>query len=91
MRSCISAARLLEDTSCRAFSWTNPSAVMAIIIKQMVCSVFIYNRKYENGGKWNRVSTKCTNNCVTKQRLFPPQVERRGAPTKLVTTISDNN
>ena len=66
MRSCIYAARLLDDTSCRTFSWSNLSAVMGIITKQFVCSIFVYNRKYENEGKANEISTKCTNNWVTK-------------------------
>jgi hypothetical protein len=49
--SCITAARLLEGMRCRAFSWNNLSAVMGIITKQIVISIFIYNRKYENEKK----------------------------------------
>jgi hypothetical protein len=93
VRSRISAAGLLEDTSCRAISWSNLSAVMGIITKQIVCSVFICNRKYENEGKGNRISTKCTNNWVTKQRFgnstcFRLRLKDGEAPTKL---ISGNN
>ena len=92
MGSCITAARLLEDTSCRAFSWNNLSAVMGIITKQIVSSVFIYNRKYENEGKGNRISAKCTNNWVTKQRFrnsicFHLRLKDGEAPTKLISDI----
>ena len=88
MRSCISAARLLDDTRCEAFSWSNLSAGMGIITKQIVCSIFVYNRKYENEGKVNRISTKCTNNWVTKQRFgnsicFRLRLKDGEAPTKL--------
>ena len=88
MRSCISAARLLDDTRCRAFSWSDLSAVMGIITKHIVCSIFIYNRRYENEGKGKRISTKCTNNWVAKQRFgnsisFRLRLKDGEAPTKL--------
>jgi len=88
MRSCISAARFLDDTRCRAFSWSNLSAVMEIITKQTVCSIFTYNSKYENEVKGNRINTKCTNNQVIKQRFgnsicFRLRLKGGEAPTKL--------
>ena len=93
MRLCISAARLLEDTNFRTISWSNLSAVMGIITKQIVCSGFIYNRKYENEGKGNRISTKCTNNWVNKQRFrnstcFLVRLKDVEAPANI---ISGNN